>query len=98
MGRRGGAAVAVAGALAGLSCMACGAGAARGGPAAGLPSLGELAAARGMWLGGEMTQAVQVGQAGDAARYASLFGSGPALRQYSLATVGNSLKWGRLEK
>ena len=98
MGRRGGAAVAVAGALAGLSCMACGAGAARGGPAAGLPSLGELAAARGMWLGGEMTQAVRAGQAGDAARYASLFGSGPAPRQYPLATVGNSLKWGRLEK
>ena len=45
-----------------------------------------------------MTQAVRAGQAGDAARYASLFGSGPAPRQYPLATVGNSLKWGRLEK
>ena len=100
MGRRGGAAVAAAatGALVGLGYLACGAGAARGGPPASLPSLGELAAARGMWLGGEMTEAVRVGQAGDAARYASLFGPGPAPRQYSLATVGNSLKWVRLEK
>ena len=95
-GKQWAAAVAV-GAL--LGELAAGGDAGRAGPGGReWPSLGELAAARGLRFGGEMTEAVRVGPAGDTDRYAALFGAGPAPRQYPLATIGNSLKWGRLEK